>query len=132
MGSSFSTGALYIVRHEVQATGLDWDTFWISPLKNDPMNFGIAFWLLIFDAILYAIVGYILQRVLNDPPSRPVFSTGSLRKGVQSNIGVIIENVSHFYTSNGRLALNNVKIQLQKGQITSLLGANGAGKTTLM
>ncbi len=41
-----------------------------------------------------------------------------------------VKNVSVFY--NGHQALSNISIDVNKGEIVSLLGANGAGKTTLL
>ena len=41
---------------------------------------------------------------------------------------IVIENLTHAYGS--RLALENLSLQVQSGEILGLLGPNGAGKTT--
>ncbi|WP_298774022.1 ABC transporter ATP-binding protein [uncultured Shewanella sp.] len=43
---------------------------------------------------------------------------------------VSLKNVSHFYKENQ--ALNNISLQVNRGEVLGLLGHNGAGKTTMM
>lgn len=46
-------------------------------------------------------------------------------------LGVHIEGLTKRY-KNGKLAVNNLSLNMYEGHITSFLGHNGAGKTTTM
>ena len=48
-----------------------------------------------------------------------------------SNNQIIITNLSKTY-DNGFSALNNINLEIKKGEIFAMLGPNGAGKTTLI
>lgn len=43
-----------------------------------------------------------------------------------------INNLNKEYQRDGKIALKNIKIKIEKGEFTALLGQNGAGKTTLI
>ena len=47
-------------------------------------------------------------------------------------LGVSIENLTKTYKANGKLAVDQLSLNLYQSQITALLGHNGAGKTTTM
>lgn len=45
---------------------------------------------------------------------------------------ITIEGLSKTYAGTGRLALNDIALQIPKGAIYGILGRSGAGKSTLI
>jgi ATP-binding cassette, subfamily B, bacterial MsbA len=45
---------------------------------------------------------------------------------------ICFDNVSHTYTEDGELVLNNICLTIRKGEVVAIVGPSGAGKTTLI
>ena len=45
---------------------------------------------------------------------------------------LITEGLNMVYKKDGKIALKDVNINIEKGEFAALLGQNGAGKTTLI
>ena len=43
-----------------------------------------------------------------------------------------VQDLSFRYSKNAKPIFHNVNLQMEKGEILTILGANGAGKSTLL
>ncbi|XP_043289977.1 uncharacterized protein ldd isoform X2 [Venturia canescens] len=130
MSTSFSYGCLYIVRREVQGTGMTWDLLWEESTPGDSMSLGFVLLMIALDGIIYAFIGYFVARYTNsDEDSDP----GSMIVS-EKQVGVRFEAVRKvFQTEKGDfVAVDDFTLKLCEGEVTSLLGRNGAGKTTII
>ncbi|XP_077295460.1 lipid droplet defective [Arctopsyche grandis] len=134
MSTGFCYTILLIARFEVQGVGLQWMNINESPLVDDPISVANTCIIVIFDALIYFIIGYIINYIRFNDRIHVDVITNNLNNS-ESSIGVRIENVTKVYKNRDKKeikALDNVNIDLYKGHITTLLGHNGAGKTTLI
>lgn len=65
MSTSFCYGCLYIVRKEVQGTGLTWKNMWEESSPGDPMSMALILFMIALDGCIYALIGYFITKYTN-------------------------------------------------------------------
>ena len=53
-----SSMMLYISQYEQQGVGIQWNNVFVAPIKEDMFNFGLTCAFLLFDSVLYGIIGF--------------------------------------------------------------------------
>ncbi len=60
----FGYSSLYMSWYEQQGRGMQWSNFWISPIPNDRMTYGLTIILMITDGIMYGLFGWYIKNVI--------------------------------------------------------------------
>ncbi|XP_067108458.1 retinal-specific phospholipid-transporting ATPase ABCA4 isoform X1 [Osmerus mordax] len=60
---AFGFGTEYLSRYEEQGLGLQWDNIGTSPLEGDAYSFFTSIRMMVFDAVLYAVLAWYLDNV---------------------------------------------------------------------
>ena len=60
---AFGFGTEYLSRYEEQGLGLQWDNIGTSPLEGDTYSFFTSIRMMVFDAVLYAVLAWYLDNV---------------------------------------------------------------------
>uniref|UniRef100_A0A3B4Y393 P-type phospholipid transporter n=1 Tax=Seriola lalandi dorsalis TaxID=1841481 RepID=A0A3B4Y393_SERLL len=153
---AFGFGTEYLSRYEEQGLGLQWDNIQTSPLEKDSYSFLTSIFMMMFDAVLYAVLAWYLDNVfpgqygIGQPFYFP-FQSSYWQRSAPSHaemadpgqlffepdpvslvMGVQIQDLVKVFDGRSQPAVNCLNINFYEGQITSFLGHNGAGKTTTM
>ena len=65
--------------------------------------------------------------------TEPVITSGSQKSLPEAPIAISLKNVSFRYpTATGRPVLNNINLDVKKGETLAIIGATGCGKTSLV
>uniref|UniRef100_A0A3B3Y4Z8 ABC transporter domain-containing protein n=1 Tax=Poecilia mexicana TaxID=48701 RepID=A0A3B3Y4Z8_9TELE len=59
----FSYASQYISRYEAQGEGIQWSNSYTSPIAGDTSTFGWLCWFLLFDSLLYFLIGAYIRTV---------------------------------------------------------------------
>ncbi|XP_017472592.1 PREDICTED: ATP-binding cassette sub-family A member 13 [Rhagoletis zephyria] len=121
--TAFSHAWSHIMRMELQEIGLGFVQVFQEGFSGE---FGFAFFMIVLDAIIYGLIGYLVRRFLDDE----YCFTEVQREDLDSGVGATMTNVSKLYDE--QIAVSDVNLSLPKDKITCLLGRNGAGKSTII
>ena len=150
MSTSFCFGIMYLARFETQGDGIQWQNIWQSPMAEDTMNFGNATLMMMFDALLYFLIGWYISNVFPSTTygKQPWYffllpsywgcgaCPSTCPPAVESatdHRGMSVHNLHVIYNAKSKheyQAVCNLSLQLREGEIGTLLGKNGAGKTS--
>ncbi|XP_045632438.1 phospholipid-transporting ATPase ABCA3-like [Ursus americanus] len=157
---ALALGISRLLKLELRQIGIRWDNIWTPVNLEDNLMFGHILLMLLLDAFLYGLVTWYIETVFPGQYGVPQpwyfflmhsywFGEPKIRRKKEemkscgetpnkyfeaepANLVAGIQ-IKHLYKEFGdKVVVNNMSLNLYKGQITILLGQNGAGKTTAL
>ncbi|XP_059222779.1 ATP-binding cassette sub-family A member 13 [Stomoxys calcitrans] len=122
--TAYAHGWSHIMRMELQEVGLSFEAAFREGLRGE---YGFAFFMIILDTIIYAVIGYIHQR-FKDDDNRFVEVQ---REELDTSVGATLTNVTKVYNET-KYAVTDISLSFPRDKVTCLLGRNGAGKSTII
>ncbi|XP_054570373.1 phospholipid-transporting ATPase ABCA3-like isoform X2 [Eptesicus fuscus] len=157
---ALALGINLLLKLEIKEIGLKWDNLWTPATLEDNLTYGYMMGMLLLDAFLYGLVTWYIEAVFPGKygVSQPwnfflmrsywygnprIIRKEEEMKGCGRTQSKYFEaeptglvagiQIKHLHKEFGaKVAVNNMSLNLYKGQITILLGENKAGKTTTL
>uniref|UniRef100_A0A8C0LE62 ATP-binding cassette sub-family A member 3-like n=1 Tax=Canis lupus dingo TaxID=286419 RepID=A0A8C0LE62_CANLU len=156
---ALALGISRLLKLELKQIGVRWDNIWRPVNLEDNLIFGYILLMLLLDAFLYGLVTWYMETIFPGQCGVPqpwyffllrsywLGETKIREKKEVKNCGqtpnkhfeaeptslVAGIQIKHLHKEFGdKVVVNNMSLNLFKGQITILLGQNGAGKTTIL
>nr|XP_031327040.1 ATP-binding cassette sub-family A member 3-like [Camelus dromedarius] len=157
---ALALGIKLLVKLEIKRIGVKWNNLWTPASLDDNLVLGHMSGMLLLDAFLYGLATWYIENVFPGKYGVPkpwyFFLMRSYWFGqprIERNKGEVKDcevtqnkyfepeptslvagiQIKNLYKEFGdKVAINNMSLNLYKGQITILLGQNGAGKSTTL
>jgi hypothetical protein len=105
---------LYISQLEEQGFGIQWDNIFVSPVKKEMFNVGFASVFLIFDSVLYGMIGVIVI-LIKDLKTKEKESLNKIFSKI-ANCWLISVDIGKEESSSNR---NENTLDIEKDKITA-------------
>ncbi|XP_047638714.1 phospholipid-transporting ATPase ABCA3-like [Phacochoerus africanus] len=154
---ALALGIKLLVKLELKL-GVKWKHLWTPANLEDELIFRYMLGMLLFDAFFYGLVTWYVENVFPGQYGMPQpwyfflmrsywFGQARIKRKEMKDCRITLTKyfeaeptslvagirIKHLYKKFGdKVAINNMSLNLYKGQITILLGQNGAGKTTVL
>uniref|UniRef100_A0A8D1WYF4 ABC transporter domain-containing protein n=1 Tax=Sus scrofa TaxID=9823 RepID=A0A8D1WYF4_PIG len=155
---ALALGIKLLVKLELKQVGVKWKHLWTPANLEDKLIFKYMLGMLLFDAFFYGLVTWYVENVFPGQYGMPQpwyfflmrsywFGQARIKRKEMKDCRITLTKyfeaeptslvagirIKHLYKKFGdKVAINNMSLNLYKGQITILLGQNGAGKTTVL